>query len=329
MKQPLKEVLERARFFFRRIARTQRQLKKAAKAKRDLLVQAEVAKKLDGYIADFLSGKIEQVVTVARKPELVGKKIIWQFWQQGIDEKTPGLVRTCLDSVKKHSNGYEVILLSKATLNEYIDELPDFIWKKFGTGGFDFPKIANLVRLQLLSAYGGVWLDATIYLTKPLEESWLQKDFFALQRSETPPADVKTLTNFDPIGLSWEKASYVRMQNSFMIARPHHKIIDDLLSIHFEYWKKEAQINHYFFFQIMFNRMMQHEEWKKLNCDPVCYADFHRFLVAGLDRFDQTLYDEITGRWGVHKLTLYWAKRAEQKRIYGGSLAEFLISGQS
>ncbi|MDR1119522.1 MAG: capsular polysaccharide synthesis protein [Dysgonamonadaceae bacterium] len=313
---------------FRQLSRLYKRIKKARKAKKDIPVQKEVAEKLDAYIADFLNGKIEKVVAVAKKPELVGKKIIWQFWQQGMDENTPKLVRTCFDSVKKHSNGYEVIILSKETWNEYIDELPDFVWKKYGTGGFVFPKIANLVRLYLLSAYGGVWLDATIYLTKPIEESWLQKDFFALQRSETPPDDLKIFTNFDPIGLSWEQASYVRMQNSFMIAKPHHKIIDDLLSIHLEYWKKEAQINHYFFFQIMFHRMMQHDEWKNLNCEVVGYADFHRLLIAGFDRFNQKLYDEITARWGVHKLTLYWARKWERNKIPAGSFADFLINGK-
>ncbi|MDR1156447.1 MAG: capsular polysaccharide synthesis protein [Bacteroidales bacterium] len=313
---------------FRKIVRSYKRIKKARKAKKDIPVQKKVVEKLDAYIADFLSGKIEKVVALAKKPELVGQKIIWQFWQQGIDEHTPKLVRTCFDSVKKYSNGYEVIILSKETLNDYINELPDFVWKKYGTGGFVFPKIANLVRLYLLSAYGGVWLDATIYLTKPIDETWLQKDFFALQRSETPPADLKTFTDFDPIGLSWEQASYVRMQNSFMIARPHHKIIDDLLSIHLEYWKKETQINHYFFFQIMFHRMMQHDEWKSLNCKVVGYADFHRLLIAGFDRFNQKLYDEITARWGVHKLTLYWARKWERNKIPADSFADFLISGK-
>lgn len=326
MKQLLKKIFKRSVIFIRKITKIQKRIKKARKAKRDLPVQAEVAKKLDQYIADFLAGKIKKMVTVAKKPELVGKKIIWQFWQQGVDETTPKLVRVCFDSVQKYRNGYEVIILSKETLNDYVEGLPDFVWEKFGTGGFDFPKIANLVRLQLLSAYGGVWLDATIYLTKPIEESWLQKDFFALQRSETPPTDLKTFTKYDPIGLSWKKESYVRMQNSFMIAKPHNKIIDDLLSIHFEYWKKESQINHYFFFQILFNRMVQHDEWKNLNCEIVSYADFHRFLIAGLDRFDQQVYDEVTARWGVHKLSLYWAKRWKQNRIYSGSLAEFIIN---
>lgn len=322
----LKEISTTTGYFFRRIARIQRQLKKANKAKKDFPVQAVVAQKLDNYVTDFLSGKIEKYVAVAKKPELVGKKIIWQFWQQGLDENTPKLVRTCFDSVEKYRGEYEIIILSKETLNDYIDEFPDFIWEKFGTGGFVFPKIANLVRLYLLSAYGGVWLDATIYLTAPIDEKILNADFFALQRGETPPSDLKIFTKFDPIGLSWLSESYVRMQNSFMVAKPHNKIIDDLLSIHFEYWKKEKEIGHYFFFQMMFNRMMQRDEWKKLNCEIICYADFHRFLIAGFDRFDQHYYDEVTARWNVHKLSLHWAKKWAKNRIPADSFADIIIN---
>jgi len=300
-------------------------IKKAKKAKKDLLVQAEVAKKLDGYIDDFLAGKIEKYVAVAKKPELVGQKIIWQFWQQGLDENTPKLVKTCFNSVEKYRGEYEIIILSKATLNDYI-ELPDFVWEKFGKGGFTFPKVANLVRLYLLSAYGGVWLDATIYLTAPIEKRFLEMDFFALQRSEIPPKDLKIFTKFDPLGLSWQSESYVRMQNSYMIAKPHHKIIDDLLSIHLEYWKKEEEIGHYFFFQMMFYRMIQRDEWKNLNCETVCYADFHRLLIAGFDDFDQKYYDEVTARWNIHKLTLYWAKKNGTWKLPSGTLADAIIN---
>ena len=316
---------DKLKLIFAKIKSEHKRIKKANKAKRDLPAQAAMAKKLDNYIADFLSGKIEKFVAVPKKPELVGKKIIWQFWHQGIDENTPKLVRVCLNSVKKYSNGYEIIILTKENLNDYVD-LPDFVWKKFGKGGFVFPKLANLVRLYLLSAYGGVWLDATIYLTAPIEKNLLEKDFFALQRGEIPPSDLKTFTNFDPIGLSWKEESFVRMQNSFMIAKPHNKIIDDLLSIHLEYWRKEEEIGHYFFFQIMFNQMMQHDEWKKLNCEIICYADFHRFLIAGLERFNREYYDEITARCNIHKLSLYWARKWAKNKIPVGSFADFIIN---
>jgi len=309
----------------KRISKSYKRIKKARKAKTGLPKQKKVADKLDKYIDDFLNGKIEKFFAAATKPELAGKKIIWQFWYQGIDENTPKLVKTCLNSVKKYCGEYEVIILSKETLNDYI-ELPNFVWKKFGTGGFVFPKLANLVRLYLLSAYGGVWLDSTIYLTAPIEKKYLEKDFFALQRTDTPPPDLKIFTDFDPIGLSWEQESFVRMQNSFMIAKAHNKIIDDLLSIHLEYWKNEAKINHYFFFQIMFNRMMQRKEWQDLNCEIVSYTDFHRLLIAGFDNFDRTLYDKIISATNIHKLTLYWAKKMAKGKLPDGSFADFIIN---
>jgi len=324
MRKTLREISETAGYFLRGLGKIPRQIKKAKKAKKDLLLQAVIIKKLDKYAADFLSGKIERFCAIPKKPELVGKKIIWQYWHQGIDENTPKVVNVCLNSVKKHCSGYEIIILSKENVNDYI-ELPDLVWKKLGSGGYKLPKLANLIRLYLLSAYGGIWLDATIYLTKPIEAHLLQKDFFVLQRSETPPADLKIFTKFDPMGLSWKPESYVRMQNSYMIAKPNHKIINDLLSILLEYWRNEEQTGHYLFKQILFNRMMQHDEWKKLNCEIVCYADFHRFMIAGFDRFNQTLYDEITARWNVHKLTLYWAK----KKIPAGSFADVILNGKT
>jgi hypothetical protein len=321
----LMEISETAKFSLRKISRMPRRMREAKKAPNDLLVQAAIAEKLDGYIADFLSGKTERFSAVPKKPELVGKKTIWQFWYQGLDENTPKIVSTCLDSVKKYMRDYEIIILSKENMNDYL-ELPDFVFEKLGTGGYKLEKLANLVRLYLLSAYGGVWLDVTIYLTAPIEEKYLQKDFFALQRGEIPPKDLKYFTDFDPIGLSWSLQSYVRMQNSYMIAKPKNKITSDLLSILLEYWRKEEKTGHYFFFQICFNRMMQNEEWKNLNCETVCYADFHRFLIAGFERFNQALYDEIVTRCNVHKLSLHWARK---KGLIANSFADIIVNGNS
>jgi len=233
------------------------------------------------------------------------------------------MVRFCFDSVKGHRNGYEVIILSKDTLNEYIDELPDFVWEKFGTGGFDYPKIANLVRLQLLSAYGGIWLDSTIYLTGPLEESWLEQDFFALQRSEIPPPDVSFFHKNDPLFFNWNPESQVKLLNSFIIAKPHHKIIDDLLAMHLAYWKNEPAIHHYFFFQIMFNRMMRNREWKDLNGEMVGHTHCHKLLMVALDKFDRRVYEEAIEKSNIHKLSLYLSK----KRIPVGSFADVILNG--
>jgi len=275
---------------------------KCVRAATSVSSQKRVADNLDGYIDDFLSGKIERFCAVPKRPELVGKKIFWQYWHQEIDSDTPRTVVSCLNSVKKNRGEYEVILLTGKTINDYVD-LPDFVWQKLGKGRFTRTKLSNLVRLYLLSAYGGVWIDATVYLTEPVADDLLQKDFFAFQRSETPPPDAGAYKKFDPLYFSWNPAHQIKMLNSFIIAKRRNKIIDDLLSIHLEYWKREKRVEHYFIFQVCFNRMMLRNDWKELNCEIVGDTDCHALQLAAMDKFDCDRYKKITSKCGVHKLT--------------------------
>lgn len=285
--------------------------------------QLRAAEKLDGYIDDFLQGKIEPFRAVPKKPELVGKKIFWQYWHQGIQPDTSKMVVECLRSVERFSGDHEVILLTSETVWDYI-ELPPFVFQKFGKNGFSFAKLSNLIRLNLLSAYGGVWLDATIYLTAPIDEQLLNKPFFAFQRSKTPPIDAEIYRKFDPLYFSWDPRFQAGLLTSFMIAKPGHKIVADVLSILLAYWKKEEKVDQYFFFQICFTRMMLRDEWKELNCEIVGDTDCHKLQVVSLDKFDPHIFEEIKARSSVHKLTYRFEKF---NQIPKGSFFDVIASG--
>ncbi|MCL2688358.1 MAG: capsular polysaccharide synthesis protein [Chitinispirillia bacterium] len=297
---------------------------KTIRALTDISSQNKIADKLDNYITDFLNGKIERFVSTPKKPELAGKKIIWQYWHQEIDESTSKVVVRCLDSVKKYRGDYSVIMLSKNNISDYA-ELPDYVWRKLGTDRFNFAKLANLIRLYLLYAYGGVWIDATHYLTKPIEAHILKKDFFAYQRSQIPPIDAAVFKKFDPLYFSWDSKFQVRMLNSFMIAKPDNKICGDLLSILLEYWKRERRAGHYFFKQILFNRMMLNNEWKNLNCGIINDTDCHRLQVISLNKFDRRVYNEIKAKCGIHKLTYRFHRFGQ---IPADSLLDLFAKGE-
>jgi mannosyltransferase OCH1-like enzyme len=286
--------------------------------------QQKIAKNLDGYIADFLNGKIKKFVATPKKIELVGKNIFWQYWHQGVDENTSKMVVECLESVQKYKGDYEVILLTNETVWDYV-ELPDFVFEKFGKNGFNFAKLANLVRLYLLASYGGVWLDATIYLTATIDKKILDEDFFAFQRSKIPPTDARIFQKFDPLYFSWSPTFLAGMLNSFMVAKPGNKIIADLLSIHLEYWKNETKVGHYYLFQILFNRMMQHDEWGTLNCEIVGDTDCHKLQVMSLDKFNQRTFDEIKAKSSIHKLTYRFDKFSQ---IPEGSFFDYIANGK-
>jgi len=309
----------KAKKLIKKILSKARQIKRNITQKRDNTKAIfKVTKKMDNYISDFLDEKIERFTAIPKKPELIGEKIIWQYWHQEINENTSKIVIKCLNSVKKHSNGYEIIMLTNETVKDYVD-LPDFVWEKLGNGKFDITKLSNLIRLSLLSAYGGVWIDATVYLSKPIEDSLLQKDFFAFQRSELPPSDANIYKRLNSAYFSWNPKFQIRLLTSFMIAKPNNKIVNDILSILLEYWRRESLVEHYFFFQICFNRMMHNSEWKSLNCELSGDTDCHKFQTVISDKFDLRMYEEIAAKCSVHKLTYF------KQENTNGTFADFFL----
>jgi hypothetical protein len=91
-------------------------------------------------------------------------KVIWMYWGQGA-ENAPHVVGRCIESWKRQNPGWEVRVLDENTVSTYADlsDLPDFLPRRFA---------ADLLRLRLLKAHGGVWTDATVFCHKPLDD-WL------------------------------------------------------------------------------------------------------------------------------------------------------------
>ncbi|WP_107667560.1 capsular polysaccharide synthesis protein [Cyanothece sp. BG0011] len=104
-------------------------------------------------------------------------KKIWFLWFQGL-EQAPLVVKKCHQSWSEYNPNWELICLDNNNFKNYVDiMLPEEKFKQLPGA-----KKANLVRLELLSKYGGVWADATSLCRVPLD-SWLedytQAGFFA------------------------------------------------------------------------------------------------------------------------------------------------------
>jgi hypothetical protein len=95
-------------------------------------------------------------------------KILWTYWDD--PEKIPKSVQMCMKSWRKYNPNYEIILLTKKNYSDYV-EIPESVTtsKNFN----DFPaRFADLVRINVLAKYGGVWIDSTILLKESLDK-WL------------------------------------------------------------------------------------------------------------------------------------------------------------
>jgi len=85
---------------------------------------------------------------------------IWAYWD---DTGLPKLVEACATSWRRHNPSYEINLLTKSTIRDFLPDAPESI---FDDG---VHRRADWLRLALLRRYGGIWLDATTIVRGPLD----------------------------------------------------------------------------------------------------------------------------------------------------------------
>ncbi len=88
---------------------------------------------------------------------------VWVFWWQG-ENKMPQLVRQCYTSLKNRLIGKKIILITKDNIKEYCT-FPDYIFEKYKDGKITLTHLSDILRFDLLSHYGGLYTDATVFWT--------------------------------------------------------------------------------------------------------------------------------------------------------------------
>ncbi|WP_273754870.1 capsular polysaccharide synthesis protein [Leuconostoc mesenteroides] len=132
----------------------------------DRMVQEYIFSKYNEVFKNFENVHFDK----AQQPD----KIIWTAWFQG-ESNAPISIQYALESIKRHAKEYRVIVITNANLKNFID-IPDNIESAVQQKKISLAHYADWIRLKLLSEYGGVWLDATSYMVKPLPEKIWQYD---------------------------------------------------------------------------------------------------------------------------------------------------------
>lgn len=91
-------------------------------------------------------------------------KIIWTYWQA---TPPPAFIQACVDNWRRHAPDHQVRLLDRSSLDAWLPALrPDF-------DSLPAYRQADWLRVQLLARHGGVWMDASMLLSRDL--SWLHE----------------------------------------------------------------------------------------------------------------------------------------------------------
>lgn len=260
----------------------------------------KVASFWDEVLKKYAEGSIVSQKPLPKKNILNSEKIIWQYWGQGLSaEKLPEVVQKCFESVDKYKGDYQIIRLCDDNLVDYL-ELPTSILSKYKNGIIGKAHFSDLLRLALLTSYGGVWLDATVFLTAPLTDYCSSQDWFMFQRDDAQE-DKKAWSRTYAYYFGWHEKFKVRLLNSVIFAKKDSQVINDLYSLLLYFWNTEDKEPDYFFFQILFTQYM--ELYPERNCQIIsdCIPNLLQMKLTG--SYTKFRMEEILQKASIHKLS--------------------------
>jgi len=103
-------------------------------------------------------------------------KKIWICWWDGIDAMPP-IIKACYNSVLSNKNDFHINVITKYNYKDYLS-LPEHIINKVNNGMITITHFSDIIRMYLLYKYGGIWLDASVLVTNPIDMN--NKCFFTI-----------------------------------------------------------------------------------------------------------------------------------------------------
>lgn len=230
---------------------------------------------------------------------------VWVFWWQGIDN-APEIVKACIESIKLWAGDRNVIIISQENCKDYV-EIPDYLTKKFYEGNISFAHFSDIIRLMLLSKYGGIWVDSTLVMTGDFPKIVEGYSFYTVKH--------KTDEGWHISDGSW--ATY------FLACTPNDPTITFCKDMHIAYWKKEPCIFCYLLFDCFLSigydlvPIIREE----IDSVPVNNSGVYDLSYGHWrDLSDQNQVQEVLSRACIHKLTYkrkYMKEINHQETLYG------------
>lgn len=144
-------------------------------------IQRYVRKEVNSTIRTYLNKphEVKQYFEKCKSTELDSKIPIWVCWFQGL-ENMPGLVKECYKNLHQmvDSEVGKIFLITKDNFSDYVKIEPSIL-KKIEDGKMSYTNLSDLLRVNLLAIYGGMWIDATVYVMHPIGRDLLERPFYS------------------------------------------------------------------------------------------------------------------------------------------------------
>lgn len=228
---------------------------------------------------------------------------IWIFWWQG--EKTmPPVVKSCYKSVLKNAEKHPVILITENNIKEYVD-IPQYIYEKIKEKKMTFTHFSDILRENLLYKHGGIWMDATIYMTAPYSKEMYKYEYYSIKGA------------FE----EWEWTGFFQAAGKGNVFA---KAVSHLFNC---YWKEHDCLVSYLLIDCFLAVARRHSSVIDEMVNDLPQKDSSIFVLNDqhLDEtYNENTFEKLKGKSNIHKLSYKYPHSEESggKKTFWGYLVE-------
>lgn len=185
------------------------------------------------YISKQYEGLVNKIVSSPCEGTKQDNLPIWIFWWQG-ESSAPPIIKRCIRSIRKSSGDHPVYIIDSQNYDKFI-HIPKHIWDKHLKNKISITHMSDYYRMALLAEYGGLWIDASVFSKKEINEDIFEHPLFTVRN---PGQDSINISEWNwTVGVlgGWKG-------NTLFCA------VRDLLSI---YWENYDYLIDYFVFDYM------------------------------------------------------------------------------
>ena len=221
---------------------------------------------------------------------------VWVCWFQGMDNAPP-IVKKCVQSISEQVGNENLTIITMDNIEDYVT-LPKYIVEKWKKGIISNTHLSDILRLELLINYGGLWLDATTFVTGEIPKYIYDNDLFMYRLSDANDKAIRYNT--------W--LIYATKNNRVL------KMVRDLL---YEYWKRENRLKEYFLIHLFITLVLEKYPDDFNTMFRISDSDSNiLYLNYFNEPYCEETYSNIVKTTSIHKLTYKNLDESKQGTFY-------------
>lgn len=235
---------------------------------------------------------------------------VWVFWWQGLD-KAPELVKSCVSSIKHNYPNNEVVILDRENISNYVN-IPRYIMEKVENKVITLTHFSDILRATLLSDLGGVWMDATMFMTERIDSEIMKYSLYSNKYKHD-----------ERFSYSFAKTDWSAF---FLASAKNNPVAVNLKNVLYKYWEKHDTLINYFLIDAILRLIYEKCDNCRNQFESIPYnnPNIHNLQPLLLKHFDEKQFKIATEDTKIFKLTY----KLDYEKKDDNSFYDYILGGK-